>query len=158
MGAEKRQLAREIQAEENRLDAMMEIDRVQGMQQQEEIVKKRKEQRQRGAVQIMQQIQANENERQLEEERKDQEAKILTTQQRKMQMDDLADIERKKNQQKELQAEIDLINKEHQRLKERKQEEERLADLRVIQYQKEKDAREAAKEAAKEAARIEKEQ
>merc|ERR1712188_50997 len=123
-----------------------------------EIVKKRKEQRQKGAIQIMQQIQANENEKQLEEERKDQEAKILTTQQRKMQMDDLADIERKKNEQKKLQAEIDLINKEHQRLKEQKQEEERLADLRVIQYQKEKDAREAAKEAAKEAARIEKEQ
>jgi len=155
--AEKKQLQQQTQVEENRLDAMMEIDRVQGMQQQEEIVRKRKEQRQQGAIQIMNQIQANENERELEEERKDQEAKVLIAQQRKMQMDDLADIERKKNEQRKLQAEIDIINAEHQRMKEQKHEEERLADLRVIQYQKEKDAREAAKLAAAEKARVEKE-
>ena len=155
--AEKKQLLTEVLAEENRLDAMMEIDRVQGMQQQEEIVRKRKEQRQQGAIQIMNQIRANESERELEEERKDQEAKVLVAQQRKMQMDDLADIERKKNEQRKLQAEIDIINSEHQRMKEQKQEEERLADLRVIQYQKEKDAREAAKLEAEQKLKVEKE-
>jgi len=155
--SEKKQLNYEVLAEENRLDAMMEIDRVQGMQQQEEIVRKRKEQRQQGAIQIMNQIRANENERELEEERKDQEAKVLIAQQRKMQMDDLTDIERKKNEQRKLQAEIDIINAEHQRMKEQKQEEERLADVRVIQYQKEKDAREAAKLEAEEKLKVEKE-
>jgi len=47
-----------------------------------------------------------------------------------------------------LQKEIDLINKEHQRLKEIKLEQDRVADLRVAAYQKEKAEREAEKEAA----------
>lgn len=98
------------------------------MQQQEEVVKKRKEQRQKGAVQIMNQIEANRLEKLLEEERKDQEAKILVTQQRKMQMDDLQEIEKKKKDQKELQTEIDLINKAQEKLKLERLEQERIAD------------------------------
>ena len=66
----------------------------------------------------MQQIEANASEKLLEAEKKDQEAKILVSQQRKMQMEDLQEIEKKKLEQKKLQKEIDIINKEHQRLKE----------------------------------------
>lgn len=144
--SEKHQLASQMFEENDRLDAMMEIDRVAGMMQQEEVVKKRKEQRQKGAVQIMQQIEANASEKLLEAEKKDQEAKILVSQQRRMQMDDLQEIEKKKLEQKKLQKEIDLINKEHQRLKEIKLDQENVADLRVAAYQKEKAAREAEKE------------
>merc|ERR1719361_2622462 len=118
------------------------------MMQQEEVVKKRKEQRQKGALQIMHQIEANASEKLLEAEKKDQEAKILVSQQRRMQMDDLQEIEKKKLEQKKLQKEIDLINKEHQRLKEIKLEQDRVADLRVAAYQKAKATREAEKEAA----------
>jgi len=146
--AEKHQLAEQMVEENDRLDAMMEIDRVAGMMQQEEVVKKRKEQRQKGALQIMHQIEANASEKLLEAEKKDQEAKILVSQQRRMQMDDLAEIEKKKLEQKKLQKEIDLINKEHQRLKEIKLDQDRVADLRVAAYQKEKAEREAEKEAA----------
>ena len=41
-----------MKEEQDRLDAMMEIDRVQAIQQQEEIARKRKEQRLHGATKL----------------------------------------------------------------------------------------------------------
>merc|ERR1712159_570001 len=146
--AEKHQLAEQLESEDARLDAMMEIDRIRGMQQQEEVVKKRKEQRQKGAIQIMNQIEANKLDKLLEDEKKDQEAKILVSQQGKMQMDDLQEIEKKKAEQKELQLEIDLINKAQEKMKMQRAEQDRVADLRVAAYQKEKAKREKEKEQA----------
>jgi hypothetical protein len=77
--AEKHELCSQMDEENARLDAMMEIDRVRGMQQQEEVVKKRKEQRQKGAIQIMQQIEANKLEKILEEEKKRTRSKNIST-------------------------------------------------------------------------------
>ena len=52
--AEKIQIEEQMKEEQDRLDAMMEIDRVQAIQQQEEIVRKRKEQRLHGATSFFQ--------------------------------------------------------------------------------------------------------
>lgn len=144
--AEKKQIEEQMKEEQDRLDAMMEIDRVQAIQQQEEIVRKRKEQRLHGATQIMKQIESNHMAKLLDQERKDQEARLLVENQKKMQMQDLAEIEKKLREQRVLQAEIDIINREHQKQRQLLKEQEKLADLRVIEYQKKKAQAEAQAE------------
>lgn len=144
--AEKQQIEAQMKEEQDRLDAMMEIDRVQAIQQQEEIVRKRKEQRLHGATQILKQIESNHMAKLLDQERKDQEALLLVENQKKMQMQDLAEIEMKIREQRKLQAEIDVINKEHQKQRQVLKEQEKLADLRVIEYQKKKATAEAESE------------
>lgn len=57
---EKGQIAGEMMDEEKRLDMMMEADRQRALQVQEEIEKKRRDERLLGAMKIMEQIQENE--------------------------------------------------------------------------------------------------
>lgn len=143
---EKTTLKNDMTNEESRLDTMMEIDRVQAIEQQEKVEKTRKEQRHRGAMQILDQIEANRMEKLLETERKEQEARLLVENQKRLQMQDLNEIEERKIQQRVLQQEIDLINTEHKRQKAIRVEQEQLADMRVVKYQEEKAKREAAAE------------
>jgi len=154
---EKADIHRNMEVENARLDSMMELDRVSALQQRERVEEARKEQRQRGALQILDQIELNRMEKLLKTERKDQEARLLVENQRQLQMQDLEEIENRRNEQRQLQAEIDLINQEHKRQKAIRQEQEQLADMRVVKYQKEKAEREAAAEAAQEELRRQKE-
>lgn len=48
------------------------------------------------------------------------------------------DLERRQEQQKKIQAEIKRVNDENQRLKEEQREQERMADERVLEYQRQK--------------------
>jgi len=143
---EKTHLKQELESEDTRLDTLMEIDRVNAIKQQEHVEKNRNAQRVRGAKQIMDQIEANSLEKMLATERREQEAKLLVENQRKLQMLDLDEIETKKIGQKTLQREIDGINSEHKRQKAIRLEQEQLADLRVVKYQEEKAKREAEAE------------
>merc|ERR1712071_299955 len=143
---EKVHLKQELESEDTRLDTMGEIDRVNAIKQQEQVEKNRNAQRVRGAKQIMDQIEANSLEKMLATERREQEAKLLVENQRKLQMLDLDEIETKKIGQKNLQKEIDGINTEHKRQKAIRLEQEQLADLRVVKYQEEKAKREAEAE------------
>ena len=115
--SEKEQLKQELQAEDTRLDTLMEIDRVNAIKQQEDVEKARNAQRVRGAKQILDQIEANSLEKMLATERREQEAKLLVENQRKLQMLDLDEIEKRKIAQRALQQEIDVINSEHKRQK-----------------------------------------
>ena len=154
---EKDQLRAELQHENNRLDAMMEIDRIHAIEQQEAICKARKERRQRGAAMIMDQIKANETERLFEVDRRDKECKMMVENQEKLQMQDLAEIERRKLQQKELQQEIDAINEVNLKAKAVRAEQERIAEERVLAYQRAKEERERQLEEEAIRIRVEKE-
>ena len=57
---EKHQIGKEVVDEEARLDTMMEADRQRALTVQEEIEKKRRDERLLGAMKIMEQIQENE--------------------------------------------------------------------------------------------------
>lgn len=154
---EKRAVSSEIETEEKRLDTMMEIDRINAIKAQEEIESLRKEQRYAGAVQIMKQIEKNAEERMLDEERKDQESQHMLKYLEKLQEEDLKDLERKRLEQQKMQVEIDAINQEHQRQKEIRAEQEKLAEQKVVEYMKKKAEREAEYEAEQERIRKEKE-
>ncbi len=67
------------------------------------------------------------------------------------------DLKKKHQLTLEAQAEIARANVEAEEMKKRKEEQERLADLKVNEYMKQKAAREAAFEAEQEKIKIEKE-
>lgn len=152
---EKSKLKCELQQENDRLDAIMELDRIQAIQQQEGNVKLRKEQRQRGARLIMEQIETNSADKLLDNDRKDAEAKMMIENQQKLQMQDLAEIEKKKIQQKELQIEIDLIKESNLRQKIMHGEQDKIAEQRVTAYEEAKRIREEAEVVKQQKARRE---
>jgi len=154
---EKHSIARELQIENDRLDGMMEVDRIVALRQQEEVARLRKERRQRGAAMIMDQIHTNEGDKLMEKDRRDNEAKMMQTNQQTLQLQDLAEIETRKLQQKEMQKEIDIINEATQQQKQLRIEQDKIAEERVYAYQKAKEKRERELEEEMAKIRLEKE-
>lgn len=93
-----------MQDEEKRLDQMMEIDRVNSIKMQEEIERKRREERLVGATQILEQIAENEQERLFELERKDQENIQMQKYLEKLMEEDRAKLEKKAMEQRLLRV------------------------------------------------------
>ncbi|XP_035674846.1 cilia- and flagella-associated protein 45-like [Branchiostoma floridae] len=154
---EKGVIQKELTEEEKRLDLMMEVDRVNDLKLQEEITLRRKQERLIGKQQIIDQIQQNEEDRLLDQEKKDQEARQMLQYLEKLQMEDLKELERKRLQQLDIQVEIQRANQEADDMRAKKAEQERLADQKVIEYQKQRAQREAEYEAEQERIKKEKE-
>lgn len=93
-----------MEAEDKRLDVMMEVDRQTGIKVQEEIEKKRKEERFLGAAKLLEQIQENEQERLFELERKDQENIQMQKYVEKMMIEDQETLEKKHKEQTDLRV------------------------------------------------------
>ena len=96
---EKKLVNGEMQTEEKRLDQMMEVDRLNAIRMQEEIERKRREERLVGATQILEQIADNEQERLFELERKDQENIQMQKYLEKLMEEDRSKLERKASEQ-----------------------------------------------------------
>ncbi|XP_066565471.1 cilia- and flagella-associated protein 45 [Amia ocellicauda] len=154
---EKQQILAEMQQEERRLDAMMEVDRRRALEVEERIEELRKQQRIQGKMQIVSQMEERSEEQMLKQEIKEQEGQQLLENLEKLQMEELEALERKKQDQQRLQLEILKINEESLKAKERKKEEERLADLHALEYTRKKMEREAEYEAEQERVKREKE-
>ncbi|XP_041098395.1 cilia- and flagella-associated protein 45 [Polyodon spathula] len=155
---EKKQILSELQEEEKRLDAMMEVERRKAIKMQEEIDEMRKQQRIEGKVQIIQQMAERQEERLLNEEFKEQEGQHVLDKLEQLQVEEMENLQRKWEEQRRMQREIQLINEANLRAKERKKEEERLADLHALEYTRKKLEREAEYEAEQERIKKEKEQ
>ncbi|XP_071958281.1 cilia- and flagella-associated protein 45-like [Antedon mediterranea] len=154
---EKDQIKTEMAEEERRLDDMMEMERQDALLLQEEIENQRKMEKYEGAAKVLKQIASREEERLLDQEKKDQEAQQMLRYLEKLQMEDIEGLERKRTIQLEAQREIQRANEEQEVMKLRKVEQEQMADHKVIEYQKQKSEREAKFEAEQELKRIEKE-
>ncbi|KAG8560233.1 hypothetical protein GDO81_014851 [Engystomops pustulosus] len=150
-------ISKELAEEEKRLDQMMEVERQKAIKTQEEIEEMRKLEKIRGKLHIIKQMEDNEQSRILEEEQRDQEAQQMLQFLEELQMEDYKDMEKKKQEQLEIQEEIKRINAENEKKKLERKEQERLADLRVLEYTKQKLAREAEYEAEQEKIKKEKE-
>jgi len=92
--------------EEKRLDTMMEVDRQNAIKIQEEIEKRRKEERLMGAAKLLDQIQENEQERLFDLERKDQENIQMQKYIEKMMDEDRVGLEKKKVEQTSLRVKL----------------------------------------------------
>lgn len=154
---EKGLIQNEMVEEERRLDMMMEVDRQNAIKVQEEIERKRKEEQLLGAAKLMEQIDENEQERLLELERKDQENIQMQRYIEKLMVEDQSSLERKKEEQIGLREELNKANADILKRKELKVLQEKAEEMKVIEFQKAKAEREQAFEREQEKIRIEKE-
>ncbi|XP_012932913.1 cilia- and flagella-associated protein 45 isoform X2 [Heterocephalus glaber] len=154
---EKQQIQKELDAEEKRLDQMMEVERQKSIQRQEELERKRREERIRGRQHIVEQMEKNQEERSLLAEQREQEKEQMLEYMEQLHEEDLRDLQQRHQQRLKMQAEIQHINDENQRQKAQLLAQEKLADQMVMEFTKKKMAREAAFEAEQERIRREKE-
>ncbi|WAR05574.1 CFA45-like protein [Mya arenaria] len=154
---EKGQVRGEMDEEEKRLDVMMEVDRQNAIRVQEEIEKKRKEERLIGAAKLLEQITENEQDRLLELERKDQENVHMQRQVEKMMDEDRVMLDKRKREQEALRTDLNLANEEILARREIKKQQEKAEEHKVIEYMKQKAEREAAFEEEQQRIRIQKE-
>ncbi|XP_075048145.1 cilia- and flagella-associated protein 45 [Mixophyes fleayi] len=154
---EKKVICQELEEEHKRLDQMMEVERQKAIKMQEEIEEKRKQEKIRGKLHIIQQIGENQESRILEEEQREQEAQQMLQYLDELQMEDYKDMENRRKEQLVIQEEIKRINSENEKKKIARKEQEKLADLNVLEYNKQKMAREAEYEAEQKRIKKEKE-
>ncbi|XP_059790390.1 cilia- and flagella-associated protein 45 isoform X2 [Balaenoptera ricei] len=127
---EKQLIQKELDAEEKRLDQMMEVERLKSVQRQEELHRKRREERIRGRRHIVEQMEKNQEERSLLAEQREQEKEQMLAYREQLQEEDL------RAREAEFEAEQDRI---------RREKEKEIARLRAMQekaqdYQAEQDA------------------
>lgn len=154
---EKVDVKKEMLEEETRLDDMMEIERRKALVEYEDRENSRQIERIKGAQVIQKQISENEQIRLLDEQKKDQETQAMLQYLEKLQQEDLDDLIKKRDTQKQLMEDVSTANDEIQRLKKLKNEQEKLADIKVMEYLKDKAAREEAYQLELESARVERE-
>ncbi|XP_053315912.1 cilia- and flagella-associated protein 45 [Spea bombifrons] len=147
---EKKMISKEMTEEEKRLDQMMEVERQKAIKMQEEIEEKRKQERIQGRQRIIEQIGENSKTRMLLEEERDQEAQQMMQYLEELQMQEYKELEKKRQEQLQIQAEIQRINAENEKKKLEKKQQEKLIDLGILEYTKQKMAREAEYEAEQE--------
>nr|KAG5688919.1 hypothetical protein BaRGS_014904 [Batillaria attramentaria] len=151
---EKGQIAKELVTEEKRLDNMMEVDRQAAIRIQEEIERQRRDEQLMGAAKLMEQIHENEQERLFELERKDQENIQMQRYVEKLMGEDQAAVEKKHSEQIQLREDLNKANREILRRKNMKMEQEKMEEQKVLEYQRKKAP---AYEREQERIRIEKE-
>ncbi|KAM9811326.1 cilia- and flagella-associated protein 45 [Syngnathus typhle] len=154
---EKKQIQKEMLEEERHLDAMMEAERRRLLERLEQIDEMRKEERISGKQQIFEQIQQRLEDKLVQEELKEQEKHQTREKQVKMNMEDLMSLQNKREEQQRLHQEVMRINAETLRAQELRREEEKMADLREMEYIKNKLQREAEYEAEQKRMKREKE-
>ncbi|XP_077467763.1 cilia- and flagella-associated protein 45 [Stigmatopora argus] len=154
---EKIQIHMEMLEEEKRLDAMMEAERRRLLDKVDQTDEMRKQQRISGKQQLFEQIQQRLEEKIVQEELREQEKQQAREKQARMNLEDIMGLEKKREEQEHLQQEVMKINAETLRARELRKEEEKMADLREMEYIKNKQQREAEYEAEQKRMKREKE-
>jgi len=106
---------------------------------------------------ILKQIEENEKEKVYKEEIREQENVAMFDYMQKLQEKDFQDFSKRKESQKKLALELLKANREIDEQRDLRKQQDRIADLAVLEFQKAKAAREAAQEAEIERKRDEKE-
>jgi len=148
---EKRMIQAEKAAEEKRLDDLMEQERLKTIKLYEERDRARQEGQRKGAQVIIEQIKQRQVVRMKEEEARDQERLFVMKQIESNKADEQRVQEEKEEAAKKLMAEVAIANDASMKIKDGKMVAEKLENMRILKYQEEKQAREAALEAEKQA-------
>lgn len=154
---EKELIQKELEEEERRLDMMMEQQRQKAIRDEERKKEKKDENNQRYVKEVAQQIRENEVLRLMEAERKEEESRNINRALIAMQRDDDEKIRQRKLEQKRTRDELNRANAEIEQYKIVQKEEQRIAELRVQEFMRNKAEREAAREAELNAAKAAKE-
>eukprot|EP00794_Sanderia_malayensis_P011169 gene11169-12343_t len=154
---EKVTVKKEVLEEEKRLDEMMETDRLLALKEYEERENAKKEERLRGAGVLKKQILENEQQRLLDQNKKDIETSAMLQYLDKLQVEDMEQLIKKRENQRAIMKDVAAANAEIEKIKELKKEQDRMEEIKVMNYLKDKAAREELFEKEREMIRIEKE-
>lgn len=154
---EKKEIYSELDHENKRLDEMMEIERLRALQQYEQREMERQYKQIEGANIIKTQINENEQRRILEDEKREQEKLAMLRYLEKLQKEDISQLEKKKVNQRNIMSDVAKANEEIASSKEERARQEKFAEMKVMEYLKEKEAREIAYQNELEKQKIEKE-
>lgn len=154
---EKVDVKKEVLEEEKRLDEMMENDRLYALKEYEERENRKKYERLRGAGVLKTQIVENEQQRLLDQNKKDLETSAMLEYLNKLQKEDMEELMKKRQIQHDAMSDMATSNEEVKKIKDLRKQQERMEEVKVMDYLKEKAAREEAFEKERESLRIEKE-
>ncbi|XP_054884937.1 cilia- and flagella-associated protein 45 [Poeciliopsis prolifica] len=154
---EKKEIKGLMDEEEKRLDIMMEVERRRGLADMKMIEDLHKKQRMEGKDQIYGQIKERMEEKLNENMLRELEKEQIHRDQERMNREYLEGLERKKKEQQLLQEEIMRINADVMRTKEKRLEEEKMANNKAMEYLKQKMEREEEFEAEQQRLKKEKE-
>merc|ERR1712232_1246213 len=146
---EKRQVQAEKEEEERCLDCMMEIERLKALKMYEEREKERLQDQRRGSKVIIEQIKDRQAQRMREEESRDQERAFILKQIESLKGEEVEQQRQKKLAAERLMQEVNQANSAAMKIKEEKMLGEKLKEQKIIEYQEDKQAREAELEAEK---------
>lgn len=117
-----------------KLDLMMEIERLKELQLQEEREKVRKDQTYAGSLIIIDQIKERDLERMRALDQKEKEKKIMLRQVKEMEEEEIRNTELKRKQAGKLAKEVEETNFKASEIKERKKIEEKELELKIHEY------------------------
>ncbi|KAH1007192.1 cilia- and flagella-associated protein 45 [Dendroctonus ponderosae] len=147
--AEKQSIEQQKKEEEFRLNEMMEQQRQMKIKREEAKREEDERKKQRYVKEVMQQIKENELDRLLEAERIEEESRMLNKALIELQKDEEARLKAKREMQEKMREEFKKANTEAERYRNLKSEEQRIADLRVQEFMRQKAEREEALEKEK---------
>eukprot|EP00928_Gymnodinium_smaydae_P026276 TRINITY_DN2068_c0_g1_i3.p1 TRINITY_DN2068_c0_g1~~TRINITY_DN2068_c0_g1_i3.p1 ORF type:complete len:521 (+),score=169.91 TRINITY_DN2068_c0_g1_i3:147-1709(+) len=154
---EKRSVQSGKEEEERCLDMMMEIERLKALKMYEEREKERLTDQRRGARVIIEQIKDRQAQRMKEEEQRDQERAFILKQIEALKAEEVEQQRQKKLAAERLMQEVNEANAAAMKIKEEKMLAEKLEEVKIIEYQEAKEARERELEEEKERIAQEKE-
>ncbi|XP_045467627.1 cilia- and flagella-associated protein 45-like [Harmonia axyridis] len=144
---EKELIKKQLQQEERRLDDMMEQARQRALREDEKKAELEEHKNKRYGREIKQQIKDNEVEKLLEAEKIEEESRLLNRALIAMRKEEEEKVKEHKEHQKRVREELHQANLDLERYKLVQKEEQRIADLRIQEFMRQKAAREEAREA-----------
>ncbi|KAG5899148.1 hypothetical protein JTB14_027341 [Gonioctena quinquepunctata] len=143
---EKRLIEKQLQDEEKRLDMMMEQQRQKLIRIEEEKREMNDKKKQRYITEVTQQIKENEIGQLLEAERIEEESRMLNKALIALQKEEEEKMKEKKEIQLKMREEFKKANNDADHYKKMRQEEQRIADMRIQEFLRKKTERDEARE------------
>ena len=127
-------IAEEYKLQNQKMDMMMELERLKELKFQEDRERVRKEQQRSGALVIVDQIKERELERLRQKEVQEREKQLMLRQIKELEEEEKRIAEMKKLQAERMAKEVEEANIKAGDIKERRKIEERELDLKILQY------------------------
>ncbi|XP_056633324.1 cilia- and flagella-associated protein 45-like [Diorhabda sublineata] len=147
--AEKKLIEKQLREENERLDKMAEQTRQKNIRSEEKRRAEAEIKRQRYVKEVQEQVQENEMNQLLEAEKIEEESRMINRALIAWQKEEELKAVEKKNVQSRLKKELDRANEEAEYYKALRGEEDRIADMRIMEFIKSKQRREEALEREK---------
>nr|XP_023016550.1 cilia- and flagella-associated protein 45-like [Leptinotarsa decemlineata] len=144
--AEKKLIEKQLQEENKRLDMMMEQQRQKLIQIEAQKRESDDKKKQRYVVEVKQQIKENEIGQLLEAEKIEEESRMLNKALIALQKDEEEKMQKKKETQMKMREEFRRANDEAKHYKTLREEEQRISDMRIQEFMRQKAEREEARE------------